>query len=535
MRFRLFLLPVALCLLTSISVADENHSHSIGTGKVGTVIFPISCSPAATKAFPHAIALLHSFAYEQALAEFTAISEQDPQCAMAYWGQAMTWWRPLWYVPDAKALQAGSEAMAKAAAHSAKSEREQGFIAALADFYTDTASRDHRTRALAYRSQMEKLFAKYPQDNEVGAFYALSLLGTASPTDKTYADQRKAAAILQKIFTAQPDHPGAAHYIIHSFDSPELAPEALTAARAYAKIAPDVPHAQHMPSHIFIRLGLWDDAIASNNAARKAARDFAERTHMQSAWDQELHASDYLVYAYLQQGRDSEAEALVDAVAMMKLVQPTGTSFYAQAAMPARYAVERGDWAHAAELKVVSASPETQAITHWARALGAAHRNHPEQARSEVTELEGIRDKLKGKPGYDWSTQVEIQRREAAGWLAHVEGKDDDAVALLRSAVQLEESTDKHPVTPGAILPARELLGDLYSENNKPEQALAEYQASLKLAPHRLHALNGAARSAELAGKRDLARTYYAEIVANCAHADRRDEVKQAQKFLAQK
>ena len=504
-------------------------------GKVGTVVFPVSCSPAATKAFPHAVALLHSFAYEEALAEFTAIAGQDPQCAMAYWGQAMTWWHPLWYLPDSKALQAGSDAIAKASASPPKSEREQGFIAALADFYKGSGQRDHRTRAMAYRADMEKLFARFPQDQEIGAFYALALLATASPADKTYADQRNAADILEKIFTSQPDHPGAAHYLIHSFDSPELAPEALRAARAYAKIAPDAPHALHMPSHIFIRLGLWDDAIASNIASRKVAHDLAEKNNVQSARDQELHASDYLVYAYLQQGRDVEADALVNAAAAVKQVQQTSTSSYARAAIPARFAIETGNWERASELEVATPSPETQAITHWARALGALHRQRLDQARAEISKLEAIRDAIQGKPGYDWSAQVEVQRREAAAWLAHSERNDGQAISLMRSAAQLEESTDKHPVTPGPVLPARDLLGDLLADSNKPEQALVEYEASLKLAPHRLHALHGAARSAELAGKRDLARTYYAEVLANCEQGGRRNEVRQAQDFLAQK
>ncbi len=531
MRVRALLLSVLL--VSSFAVADE-HQHSVGMGKVGSVAFPVSCSPAAQQAFPHAVALLHSFAYEEALGEFTAIAKQDSQCPMAYWGQAMTYWRPLWYLPDAKALQAGSEAIAKAVALPATTAREQGFIAALSDFYTGAAERDHKTRAMAYRSRMEKLSAQFPQDQEIGAFYALSLLGTASPTDKSYADQRKAAAILEKIFTAQPDHPGAAHYIIHSFDSPELAPEALKAARAYANIAPAVPHALHMPSHIFTRLGLWDDSIRSNTDAKNAARDFAIRTQMPTSWDQELHAMDYLTYAYLQQGRDKEAERILNEVTTMK-AQATSTSFYAEAAIPARVAVERGQWVQAAQLQEVSASPETKAITHWARALGWAHTGNIEEARAEVAKLAEIRDAIKGKPGYDWSTQVEVQRREAAAWLAHVTGDDEQAVSLMRSAVQLEETTEKHPVTPGPVLPARDLLADLLVVTKQPGVALQEYQASLKMAPHRLHALHGAARAAELAGKPDVARKYYAELLANCPLADGRDEVKQARTFLAQK
>lgn len=534
MRFRLLLLCLLVFPLLTSAAAGHEHDHG-GMGKVGTVAFPVSCSPAAKQAFPHAVALLHSFAYEEALGEFSAIAKTDPQCAMAYWGEAMTWWRPLWYVPDSKALQAGSEAISKARKLPGKTQREQGFIAALTQFYDGIGERDHRTRALAYRASMEGLHAKFPQDQEVSAFYALALLGTASPTDKTYANQRKAAQILEQIFSAQPNHPGAAHYIIHSFDSPELAPEALTAARAYSKIAPAVPHALHMPSHIFTRLGLWDDSIRSNTEAKKAAHSFAANKHLASAWDQELHAMDYLAYAYLQEGRDGEAEGILNELQAMKQVQPTGTSYYAQASIPARLAVERGQWPVAAQLPEVSASPETKAITHWARALGAAHTGKLEDARAEVAKLAQIRDAIKNQPGYDWSTQVEIQRREAAAWLAHAEGKDEEAVTLMRSAVQLEESTDKHPVTPGAVLPARDLLGDLLVETGHPDLALQEYEASLKTAPHRLHALHGAARAAELAGKRDLARKYYSDLIATCPQAQGRKEFKEAKVFLAEK
>jgi hypothetical protein len=452
--------------------------------------------------------LLHSFAYEEALAEFTAIAKQDPQCAMAYWGEAMTWWRPLWYVPDANALRNGSAAIEKAASLNIQTGRESGYVVALRGFYTDYGKIDHRTRAMDYRMAMERLHRYFPKDDEVAAFYALSLLATASPADRTYQDQHKAGAILEKIFTAQPDHPGAAHYIIHSFDSPGLAKDALLAARSYARIAPSVPHALHMPSHIFIRLGLWQDAINSNLAAETAAKQFEQSAHMTSAWDQQLHAMDYLMYAYLQQGRDQEAEGVLNELTSMPSVQPTGTSFYALAAIPARYAAERGDWEGAAALQpYASATPETQAITHWARAMGAAHTGRFDLARAEVKQLEAIRDKLAlNKQGYDWATQVEIQRREAAAWLAHAEHDNDGAMSLMRSAAELEDSTDKHPVTPGPVLPARELMADLLMEVGRPQEALQEYEASLKTAPHRLHAVRGAARAAEAAGKHDVAR-----------------------------
>jgi hypothetical protein len=508
-RGLLILLCISL-LAANLPAQDAHVGHVISLDKVGTVDFSVTCSTAARRAFPHAVALLHSFAYEQALAEFTAISQQDRKCAMAYWGQAMTWWRPLWYPPDGAALRNGSAAIEKAASLDTQSGRERGYITALRAFYTDYNKIDYRTRAMTYRTALQVVHQRFPKDNEVTVFYGLALLATASPADKSFHDQHEAAAILERVFTEQPDHPGAAHYIIHSFDYPALAKDALLAARSYARIAPAVPHALHMPSHIFTRLGLWKDSIDSNLAAENAARRFAETAHMPFAYSEQLHAMDYLMYAYLQQGRDREAEGVLNEINAMKAVQPTMASYYAISAIPARYAVERGQWTTAATLQPYSsASPETRAITHWARALGAAHTGNLDLARSELKELEAIRDALaQNQQGYDWSTQVEIQRREAAAWLAHVENNNDGAVVLMRSAGDLEESTDKHPVTPGAVLPARELMADLLMEIHRPQDALREYQASLKTAPHRFHAVRGAARAMEAASKREIARIY---------------------------
>jgi hypothetical protein len=449
----------------------------------------------------------------------------------------MTWWRPLWYLPNAEALRAGSEAASKAAELGGKSDRERGFISALASFYRDSDKVDYRTRALAYEDAMEKLYQKYPNDHEIAAFYGLSLLDTAFPPDANFTRQRKAAVMLEKVFTEQPDHPGAAHYIIHSFDFPALAPEALKASRDYSKIAPSVPHAQHMPSHIFTRLGLWQDSINSNLASRDAAVKFAAATHMSAAWDQQLHAMDYLMYAYLQQGRDQEAERVAAELAGLKTVQPTIVSFYAEAAIPARYAVERGEWAAAASLQpVAGAGPETRAITHWARALGAAHTGNLEAARSDLSKLQELHDQLAQiHQGYDWSAQAEIQRREAAAWIAHAEGLDETALRLMRSAVELEESTDKHPVTPGPVLPARELMGDLLSELHQPKEALQEYQASLRTSPQRFHGLYRAARSAQAAGVSDTAAMYFQQLVSVAAPDAERKELQEARTYLAKK
>jgi hypothetical protein len=512
----LLLLVCVFLLACAVVVADDSHAgHDMTLGKVGTVNFDVTCSSPARRAFPHAVALIHSFAYEEALAEFTAIARQDPKCAMAYWGEAMTWWRPLWYLPDANAVRNGSAAIQKAASLDIRTGRESGYIVAVRAFYNDYDKIDHRTRAMTYRMAMERLHRYFPKDNEVAAFYALSLLATASPADKTFQDQHKAGAILEKVFAEQPDHPGAAHYIIHSFDSPGLAKDALLAARSYARIAPSVAHALHMPSHIFTRLGLWQDSIASNVAAEKAAKQFADSTHMTSAWDQQLHAMDYLMYAYLQQGRDHEAEGVLSEMRAMPSVQPTEASFYAVAAIPARYAAERGDWEAASALQpYASATPETQAITHWARAMGAAHTGRFELVRAELKELEAIHEKLAlNQQGYDWATQVEIQRREAAAWLAHAENDHEGAMSLMRSAAELEDSSEKHPVTPGPVLPARELMADLLMEAGHPLRAFQEYEASLKTAPHRFRAVRGAARAAEAAGKHDVALRYERELL----------------------
>jgi len=518
MRSGLGSLLVLACILLAASMFADDDLHAghqqMALDKVGTVNFDVSCSGQARQAFPHAVALLHSFAYQEALDEFTAIANQDPKCAMAYWGQAMTYWRPLWYPPDGKALENGWVAIQKAASFDIRSGRESGYIKALLAFYSDYDKVDDRARAMTYRMAMQRLHRYFPKDNEVAAFYALSLLATASPKDRTFHDQHEAGAILESIFTEQPDHPGAAHYIIHSFDSPELAKDALLAARAYSRIAPSVPHALHMPSHIFTRLGLWNDSIQSNLASEAAAKRWQQQMHTASAADQQLHAMDYLMYAYLQQGRQQDAENLLKELAFLADAPPSEMSFYALSAIPARYAVERGDWKAAMALQpLLSATPETQAITYWARAMGALHSGKVDGAREDIGRLEMLRNTIaRNQQGYDWSTVVEIQRREAAAWLAHVENQDDTAVGLMRSAADLEDSIDKHPGTPGPILPARELLGDLLMELGHPHQAFAAYEADLKAAPHRYRGVRGAAAAAAAAGKHEAAMRYEREL-----------------------
>jgi hypothetical protein len=362
-------------------------------------------------------------------------------------------------------------------------------------------------------------------DHEAAIFHALSILGVAynSPPDKTYARQKQAAKILNGLLAAEPEHPGIAHYMIHSFDYPELAGLALPAARAYAKIAPSAPHALHMPSHIFTRLGMWKESIESNLASEQTAQAWIAKSHAGATAFDALHAMDYLEYAYLQTGQDAKAREIADKVARAKSFDiPQFAAGYALAAVPARHALERRAWNEAAALTAQPATfpwakyPYAKAIVHFARAVGAARRGNVDAARQDLATLAEIQASLKGQRGFDWATQVEIQRRAAAGWLARAEKKDAEALALMRSAADLEDSTDKHPVTPGSILPAREQLGDLLAELGKPALALAEYETSLRSAPGRLNSFDGAAQAAERAGKKQEAKAFRDRLVALC-------------------
>jgi len=519
MRFCYFLaLAVTLSLFSLSSLADEPHSHSHfgDMGQVGTVHFPTSCSATVRPQFERAVAILHSFWYEEAEKAFRSIAQADANCSMAYWGVAMSLWPPLWpRTPDAETLKQGLSAVEQARSIGGNTPRERDYINAIGAFYENYDKSDHHTRALAYEKAMEQLAHRYPKDQEASIFYALALVTTAQPTDKTYANQKKAGEILEKIFAEQPNHPGLAHYIIHSYDYPPLAERALPSARRYAKIAPSVPHAQHMPSHIFTRLGLWQEAIASNLASANSARDYETKSHMEGAWDQRLHAMDYLVYAYLQTGQDDDARRVTEEAAGIKQVKPPGLiADYALAAIPARMAVERQDWAGAANLSPrLSGSPAAQAITWWARALGAAHQGDVAGAQQDIAQLQTLKSTLDASPDAGakyWAGQAEIQRRGAAAWLAHAQHDDEEALQLMRSAAELEDATEKHAVTPGPVLPAHELLADLLMEMKRPALALTEYQASLKSAPNRRHATYGAAQAAEKANQAALAKDYFA-------------------------
>lgn len=524
---------VALLALSFASVGAAQEKVG-GTEKIGTVHFATSCSPAAQQEFDRAVALLHSFWFDASSNAFSTVSTLDPACAMAHWGMAMTLLgNPFAWPPASKALAEGWTAVGRARAAGAKTQREKDYIAALETFYKDWDKVDHRPRALAYEKGMEQLSQRYPDDREAAVFYALALDATALPTDKTYANQLKAAAILEKVFAEQPNHPGVAHYLIHSYDYPPIAQRGLTAARRYASIAPSAPHALHMPSHIFTRQGFWQESIGSNRASAGAGRNDFDR----------LHAMDYLMYGHLQGAEDLAAKRVLDEVkAIQKVNVEHFVTGYALAAIPSRYALERRRWADAAALSLHpsdfpwSRFPQAEAIVHFARGLGAARSGDVAGSQKVIAKLESLRDALVAAKQSYWAEQVDIQRRVVTAWVARAEGKDQEALQIMRAAADLEDATEKHPVTPGPIVPARELLGEMLLEVQRPADALKEFEASQRHEPNRFRGLYGAARAADLSGDRQKARAFYEKLVAVCEHADtERAEVGEAKAFLGKK
>ncbi|MBM3776182.1 MAG: hypothetical protein FJW37_13625 [Acidobacteria bacterium] len=515
MRMRTLLFSVSL-YAPMLAAQDHQHQHA---GRLGTVRFEISCGSSAQAPFNRAVALLHSFWYDEAERAFAEIAKNDPACGMAHWGMAMSNYHPIWAPPTGAELKRGSEAAQKALAAGAKTEREKDYIAAIAKFYEGAGKLDHKTRAAAYQEAMREVHRKHAADSEAAVFYALALLGTASPADKQYRNQKQAAAILNQVLPQHPDHPGVAHYVIHSFDYPQLAELALPAARSYAKIAPDSPHAIHMPSHIFTRLGLWEESIQSNIASARSAKTHVQRAKPGAGSFDQLHAMDYLVYAYLQQGREQKAKQVLEETrAIRALDQENFAAAYALAAVPARYALERRQWSEAAALKLEpsgfawQAFPFAEAIVVFARGLGAARNGDTAAARQQTDRLAAIQQQLRGAPGYDWASQAEVQRRAVAAWLALAEGKREEVAGLMRSAADLEDATDKHPVTPGAVAPARELLGEMLLELKRPAEALIAFEAVLQEAPNRRNGLLGASRAARAAGQEEKARLYSSKL-----------------------
>jgi tetratricopeptide (TPR) repeat protein len=522
----------ALWIVTALALADASGQHHEHGEKLGKVAFQNSCSPAAQETFLRGVALLHSFEYTPAETTFNEAAAADPSCAIASWGTAMSLYHPLWAPPSKAELERGRAAVAKALATPAKTERERDYVEAIATFYRDSDKLDHKTRAMAYNAAMAALYKRYPADREAAVFYALSQAAAGTlDNDPTFAREKDAAAILNKVLKEEPDHPGVAHYLIHSFDYPPLAELAVPAARRYASIAPDSPHAQHMPSHIFTRLGMWDDSIASNLKSQAAAQALMKKASFDGASREELHAMDYLTYAYLQTGRDKAAEAVrAHLYAMQKVDEPIFSVAFAATAIPARLALERRRWREAANLElpnnVLNLAPLDnfrwgEAHIRFARAIGAARSGDADAARIEIAGLSEIEQAMKVPPGtYDWKTQVSIERQLAQAWLARALRHDDEAIQLAKAAADLDDATEKHPVTPGAILPAREQLAELLLEIGKPAEALVEYEASLKRAPLRLASVRGAARAAELAGNGAQARVYADQLLALTKNAD---------------
>ena len=508
---------------------------------VEEVDFATSCGPAVQHTFRHAVWTLHSFWYPKALKDFTAVTEAEPGCAIGYWGIAMSHWYPLWYPPSPAALKAGSEAVEKAMAAPTKTEREKDYIAAIATFYRDNDKLDHRTRALAYEKAMEQVYLRYPDDREAGVFYALALNATALPTDKTFANKRKAAEILDKVWAEQPNHPGVVHYLIHSDDSPQLAEAGLSAAICYAKIAPDVPHALHMPSHIFTRLGLWQQSIDSNVASHAASIAYVRNTVGAGAFDGEtVHSMDYLEYAYLQTAQDHQAKEVVDElVSFRKGDNPNLPMAYAVAAIPVRFALERRDWQTAAALSPpqigfpLERFPWAGAMISFARSLGLARTGDTAGAEAEITKIKLSEDSLRDAKDTYWANQVEVLRLSAAGILAHVQGDDTKAVELVRAAADLDATMDKHPATPASVFPARELLADLLLELNQPGAALKEYKEVQLTDPNRFRSILGEARAAKQSGDTAAAHDAYQKLVAlSKPTAPERPELAEAKAYL---
>ena len=543
------LISIAVFTYTISARAQGEHTQRHDPAeKLGVVNFKISCNANAQKQFNRAVAWLHSFEYEEAEKAFTEVTRMDPKCSMGYWGIAMSNFHPLWAPPSAAELKKGSDAIAQAENAATGSQRERDYIAALEVFYKDHDKLDHQARTFAYSDAMKQLHASNPADREAGVFYALTLIATGMMSrDKSYEREKQAAQILNAVLAREPQHPGVAHYLIHSYDYPALAELALPAARAYAKIAPASAHAQHMPSHIFIRMGLWQEAIKSNLDAKAAAQAFAVRNKMAGVWDEQLHAMDYLAYAYLQLAQDKQAAAVLQEVNNIQKIEPESfKAAYALSAIPARYVLERRQWKDAAKLELSSEYlkqfpwqrfPWATAHLHFARAIGAARAGDAAAARREVETLTTIQQKLTGVKGdYDWARQVEIQRQVASAWLAYAEGKQEEAVELLRKAADLDDATDKHPVTPGSILPAREQLGELLLETKQAAAALREFETSFKSTPQRFNGLYGAARAAQLAGDQNAAKNYYQKLMQLVRGTDSdRPEINEAKVFLARR
>jgi tetratricopeptide (TPR) repeat protein len=536
-----FVSVVAIVLGIPFGAWAQHDQHQGGASpeKLGTVHFETTCVAAVGADFDRAVALLHSFEFRPAIETFNKVLERDSSCAVAYWGLALSHWsNPFGGLKTGPLLERGRAAAEKGLQTGSPSPRERAYLEAVAELYKAADTVPHRERILAYAAAMERVQREFPNDTEARIFYALAVNQTALLTDKTYAQQLKAASILEPLWKQQPDHPGLPHYIIHAYDHPPLAPKALEAARRYAKIAPSAPHALHMPSHTFTRVGYWEDSVATNVASEKTSLE-------QNVIGEALHAMDYQMYAYLQMADDARARALLERMpgVAAKLdinavggAAPGTAGAFAVRAIPARYALERGAWADAARLEATSSAiPFADAITHFARALGAARSGNPQSAIVDVERLAALRDRMMEAKDPYWPEQIDVQRRVALAWVAFAEGRRDEAVTQLSAAADAEDATDKSAVTPGPLAPARELLGEMLLEAGRPTEALAAFEATMAKEPNRFRGAYGAARAAEAAGDRGKATKYYQQVVeiAKKANMDR-PELVQARRAVTQ-
>jgi hypothetical protein len=538
-KTRLWLAPILAALLAlgaARSANAQSDAHDLMEGRGRDVSFPVSCGADIQPRFDAALAALHSFWYGQALKEFTAITEAKPDCAMAYWGIAMSIWNQIWAPPTPANLTKGSNAIARALALGAKTPREQDYLDALAAFYTDHDKLDHRTRAAAYMRKMEQVAQRYPDDREARIFYALSLLATADGLDKTYKNQLQAGAILEQIFAEKPEHPGPAHYIIHAYDYPALVDRALAAAQKYAICVTAVPHAIHMPSHTYVLLGRWKDTIESNNAAEIAEAD-------RGTPEDRIHALDYLVYAHLQLAQDREAKQVLDLALKIEdelVARKHDSGLRARpfgiAAMEARWALERLDWSTAATLPPrPSRYPNAEAVPHFARAVGLARSGRPDDARADIDRLAALRKTLADAKNLYWARVVDVQLKMANAWVYRALGRDSDAVTLMQEAARAEETSETHDtLSPGPIgMTAHEALGMLLLELGRPAEALQAYEASLGTAKNRLRSFAGAAAAAVRLGNVSTARNYYTSLLELADHSGAtRPELAEAKAYL---
>lgn len=535
------LIRLGMALLLGACLSGARADDAIPPERLGQVSFPISCGEGTQQEFDRGMALFHSLWFAPAIESFRKVLQRDPGCAMAYWGIAfMSMGNPFGWPANPKAMEAAASAIGEAQRLGAPSQRERDYIDALGVFLADWRNSDYRTRATALEQAMGKLAATYPDDDEAQILYALVLDATAPPNDGTYANQLRAASILEPLHRRLPQHPGVTHYLIHTYDYAPLAEKGLPAALAYAEIAPSVPHAQHMPSHIFARLGLWPEMVKSNQVSYQAARRELQAGTLDVGTYDALHAMDYLVYGHLQQAQDQAARQLVEEAAAIRKVNVENLpAAYAFAAIPARYAVEREDWQQAAGLQLAPAElawdrfPQAEAVLVFARGLGAARSGDIAAARKAVQRLQALQQNIVAAGDRYWAGQTEVQIATLNAWTALAEKKPEEALALMRGAADSEDASDKHPVTPGNVVPARKLLGDMLLASDRPAEALSEYERSLAREPNRFGTLYGAAQAAERAGDRQKAGHYYAKLVEISAqHDTERPELVQAKAFL---